>query len=351
MSSAAVATLSQPASPTGPPTRWIISRREDLTWFIGSALGGYLALALIWAGVPILPIQFIWYFALDNPHVVATTTRTYFDRAERRKLGWFLWVPIPLLALGPLAVWAGYADLFFVFAFCWQQLHVTKQHFGFMMLYKGKNGDRERVDFLLDRWFLLTSLFVPLAWFVIEIRGWAAAIPALAIAKAAVLSAYGAFAAVWIARQMQKWRAGSRVNWPKLVLLAGVIPLQWLALLFGARMGMAGALPAAIALGIFHSLQYHRLLWFHNANRYGDAAAHERNGLAAVLAKNVFRYLAIAWGLNIVINFLPLALFNSTMVQAAMWGIPFAHYCLDARIWHVREDRELAAALGMARGA
>jgi hypothetical protein len=35
------------------------------------------------------------------------------------------------------------------------------------------------------------------------------------------------------------------------------------------------------------------------------------------------------------------------MVQTALWGIPFAHYWLDAKIWHVREDKDLAAALHM----
>ena len=32
-------------------TRWIISQRDDLVWFVGSALVGYLALALLSAGV------------------------------------------------------------------------------------------------------------------------------------------------------------------------------------------------------------------------------------------------------------------------------------------------------------
>lgn len=344
MSSATIAIANSPApAPQAAGTKWIISRSEDLRWFIGSALGGYLAMVLMWAGVPVLPIQFIWYFALDNPHVVATATRTYFDKAERRKLGWLLWLPVPLVLVGPAAVLAGWGDAFFLFAFCWQQFHVTKQHFGFMMLYKAKNGDRERYDFWLDRWFLLASLFVPLAWFALSTRHW----PLPPIVEAVVLATYAVLCAAWVARQVQKVRAGSTLNWPKLALLAGVVPLQWLALLFGARSGAAGSLQAAIVLGIFHSLQYHRLLWFHNANRYAGPESEERNGLAAVLAKNVFRYMAIAMGLNLVINFLPLAIFPHKLLQAALWGIPFAHYCLDAKIWHVREDKELAQALHM----
>src|SRR5579864_3848151 len=91
------------------PARWIISKGQDLTWFIGSALVGYFALALLVLGFPLTLIQFIWSFGIDGPHVQATITRTYFDKAERARLGWYLWIPVPLLLLGPVMVWAGYA--------------------------------------------------------------------------------------------------------------------------------------------------------------------------------------------------------------------------------------------------
>ena len=119
-------------------TQWIISRRQDLIWFIGSAVISYLALGAMSLGVGVALIQFIWFFGIDGPHVQSTITRTYFDKEERARLGWFLWIPVPLLLAGPLFVWAGYGSLFFLFAVCWQQFHIVKQHFGFMMLYKGK---------------------------------------------------------------------------------------------------------------------------------------------------------------------------------------------------------------------
>ncbi|MDP8989296.1 MAG: hypothetical protein M3N41_04355 [Acidobacteriota bacterium] len=135
-------------------TQWIISKRQDLIWFIGSAVISYLALGAMTLGVGVALIQFIWFFGIDGPHVQSTITRTYFDKEERARLGWFLWIPVPLLLAGPLFVWAGFGSLFFLFAVCWQQFHIVKQHFGFMMLYKGKNKDR--TDFLLDRWLLLS---------------------------------------------------------------------------------------------------------------------------------------------------------------------------------------------------
>lgn len=62
-----------------PAPAWIISQRDDLIWFIGSALVGYLALALMAGGFPVFPIQVIWLLGVDGPHVLATVTRTYGD--------------------------------------------------------------------------------------------------------------------------------------------------------------------------------------------------------------------------------------------------------------------------------
>jgi hypothetical protein len=323
---------------------WIISRREDWTWFIGSALAGYLAIALMWAGFPLLPLQAVWFFGIDGPHVLATVTRTYFDKAERKKLGWFLWILAPLLLVGPIVAMTGHAAVFFLAAFIWQQFHVVKQHFGFVMIYKAKNRERYDIDRKLDRWFLLASLFAPLGLFVLKTqhvfeKPWL---------STAVFAAYAVLTGAWLIRQAIKWREGAQMNWPKLALLAAVVPLQWLALGFGARFGVAGALQAAIPLGLFHGLQYHRLMWFHNSNRYSLPGAEERNGLAAHLASNVATYLTVAIGLHFLLTFMPRYLFPGQTMEAALWGIAFTHYCLDAKIWRVRSDKELAVALHLA---
>src|SRR5712691_8845980 len=173
MGTATLAPLSNAAT-RADQARWIISKREDLTWFIGSALPSYLTLAFLVAGAPLAPFQFLWFFGLDGPHVLATVTRTYCDKEARRKLGWFLWMIVPLLAVGPAMALAGFSSLFFLFAVCWQHLHIVKQHFGFAMLYRAKNRERGSADVQLDRWFLLASLVVPLAIFILRTRpAWA----------------------------------------------------------------------------------------------------------------------------------------------------------------------------------
>src|SRR5579863_8510274 len=327
-------------------TQWIISKRQDLIWFIGSVVISYLALGAMTLGVGVALIQFIWFFGIDGPHVQSTITRTYFDKAERARLGWFLWIPVPLLLAGPVIVWAGFGSLFFLFAVCWQQFHIVKQHFGFMMLYKGKNKDR--TDFLLDRWLLLSSLLIPLGMFVLRTRPVIIqTVPLLAWLPIVAISLYAVLAAGWLLRQVQKLRAGLPMNWPKLGLLAMAIPLQWIALLYGSHFGPNGILRAGIALGLFHSFQYHRLMWFHNRNRYTEPGALQRHGLAARLVSNVGVYIVIAIGLNLALTFIPSALLPFQFAQATVWGLAFTHYCMDARIWRVRSDKGLAAALRM----
>src|SRR5215210_2549228 len=135
-------TLKEAAPARVVSVRWLISAREDLVWFIGSVVTSYA------------------------PHVFATFSRTYFDREERRSRGRLLWWSLLFFAAGPVAVLAGLGFLFFFLAALWAYYHVVKQHYGFMVLYKKKNGDLERADNFLDRAFLLLAFTYPFAAFV-----------------------------------------------------------------------------------------------------------------------------------------------------------------------------------------
>jgi hypothetical protein len=325
-------------------SKWIISKRDDLTWFIGSAAISYVAYALMAAGFPITLIYLIWLVGIDGPHVIATVTRTYFDRQERKRLGWFLWIIVPLVLAGPLMVWFEQAALFYLFAVCWQHYHIAKQHFGFIMLWKAKNKERDGFDLKLDKSFLLTSTILPLAIFVLKTQ--LAAWTRLQWIGSAVLAVYCGFAIFYVAHQVQKLRAGKPMNAPKLLLLAVLIPLQWLIFLHAATLGPDGIIRAGITLGLFHSFQYHRLLWFHNRNRYAVPEGWQKYGLAAFFAKDFGIYLFSAIGLHLALSILPQTMNPGVeWIKAAVWGIPFTHYMLDSKIWRVRGNKELATAL------
>src|SRR5438132_7782532 len=67
-------------------TRWIISQHDDLIWFVGTALVGYLALALMSAGVSLAVLTAVWILGPAGPHVTGTVTRSYFDKQQRAPL-------------------------------------------------------------------------------------------------------------------------------------------------------------------------------------------------------------------------------------------------------------------------
>jgi hypothetical protein len=325
-------------------TNWIISKRDDLTWFIGSAVVSYAAFGLMATGFPIMLIYLIWLIGVDGPHVIATVTRTYFDKQERQRLGWFLWIIVPLTVAGPVMVWLGFASLFYLFAVSWQHYHIIKQHYGFIMLWKAKNKDRDAFDMKLDRLFLLASTILPLGLFVVKTR--LAGITWVEWTASAVVAMYLAFVGVYLIHQVKKLRAGLPMNTPKLLLLGVLVPLQWLIFMHSATLGPDGIMRAGITLGLFHSFQYHRLLWFHNRNRYAVPEGREKYGLAAFFAKDFGIYIFTAIGLHILLSVLPQTMNPGVAwITAAIWGIPFTHYMLDSKIWKVRGNKELAAAL------
>ena len=124
--------------------------------------------------------------------------------------GWagFCGFPCPCCCWDRSSYYAGFGSLFFLFAVCWQQFHIVKQHFGFMMLYKGKNKDR--TDFLLDRWLLLSSLLIPLGMFVLRTRPVIIqTVPLLAWLPTVAISLYALLAAGWLLRQGAKAARGA----------------------------------------------------------------------------------------------------------------------------------------------
>jgi hypothetical protein len=147
--------------------RWIISARDDVIWFIGSVVSSYLLLFLyVWGIVPLIPMVAFWAILIDAPHVFGTFSRTYFDRTERHNRARLLWGSLLFFAIGPVLVLAGFGFVFLFVAALWAYYHLVKQHYGFMVLYKKKNGDLARVDNVLDRVLLLFAFNYPFVEFI-----------------------------------------------------------------------------------------------------------------------------------------------------------------------------------------
>ena len=317
---------------------WIISKRDDLFWFIGSTLTGYLAVALIVIAPETYsaPLAFIWGVLIAGPHFFATATRTYCDSNQRRMLGGILWAIIPLSILPLLVVWLGGKTILFVFGSLWGTYHVAKQHLGIVMLYKRKNGERDKLDLQIDKRFLLVSLTTPLVLFAL----WVLALPIRPLFILGIILQIVLLAS-YLHRQFAKFRQGQQMNWPKLMLLSLIVPLHWLAFIAAITNPISGLFIFGIAVNIGHSLQYHRLTWFHNRNRYAT-----RSGLSGFLSRRVVYYYGAAFGLYFFF-FVCSRTLPSGGDELFLTGPIFMHYVLDAKIWRTRDDPELAGALNL----
>ncbi len=338
--------------------RWIISAREDLVWFIGSVLSSYLLLALYISGlVPLVWMVGAWAVLIDAPHVFGTFSRTYFDRMERRTRKRLLWGSLVFFLVGPLMVLAGAGLIFFFLAALWAYYHLVKQHYGFMVLYKKKNDDLARIDNALDRTFLLLAFTYPFVAFIERDPEAMKRVPAglqsgIGILATALLIATLLAAAAWLFRQAQRAVQGQPLNLPKYLLLAAAIPMHWIVLLTP----MEHKTIAIVAiLTIYHNLQYHRLIWFHNQKYTKQADAREHYGAAELISRRLIYYIAfgILFGLwyQLPRQYMRATFGETTtvtqIVAAFFWGYAFIHYYLDSKIWRVRRDPAVGKALQM----
>jgi len=322
---------------------WIIDRKNDLIWYIGSALAGWLYIGIIlfairttqnpltdalatlrFGGLEIpltlkLLVVLSWAFLIDSPHVWATLARTYLDpdewRVRRRELmiswGWFLLGPVAILlpyligaALSPFGInfspfWLGFGALiYFVFFRLWAYYHVVRQHWGFFMLYKRRNNDLDDArENQVDKWFFNLSLYLPLAMFMTSpFYDSTPGFPSLglrhnlfenfSIGGILYPITWALFLITIIAYlgwQWRRWQNGAPLNGAKLLLMLSIIPLHFVA--FAHPILVVFVVPL-VTVG--HNLQYHRIVWTYGQNKYGEE---QRPGFE--IARKIFSRLPI----------------------------------------------------------
>jgi hypothetical protein len=375
--------------------RWIISARDDLVWFIGSVASSYALLLLYVSGVlPLIPMVALWAILIDAPHVFGTFSRTYFDRVERRNRARLLWGSLLFFVVGPIMVFAGLGLVFFFLAALWAYYHLVKQHYGFMVLYKKKNNDLAPLDNALDRLLLLFAFNYPFVAFIARDPEAMTRVPAslrFGVNGLATLLLAGTIIlfVAWLIRQGQRLLTGEALDLPKYLLLAAAIPMHWIVLLTP----MPNKPIAIVAiLTIYHNLQYHRLIWFHNKKyklsdklkfvehagagfqgsslivKEGVASQNldlrHKYGAAELISRRLLYYIGFGVLFGIIyqgprqfLGYINLtngggiASEQSFAVQLGisfLWGYAFIHYYLDSKIWRVRRDPAVGKALNMA---
>jgi hypothetical protein len=386
--------------------RWIISARDDLVWLIGSVASSYLLLILYVKGVlPLVPMVALWAILIDAPHVFGTFSRTYFDRTERRNRSHLLWASLLFFAIGPIMVFAGAGLIFFFLAALWAYYHLVKQHYGFMVLYKKKNNDLAGVDNALDRLLLLFAFNYPFVAFIARDPEAMARVPATLQSgvnglATILLAGTIVLGVAWLGRQIQRVITGEPLNVPKYLLLAAAIPMHWIVLLTPMPHK-----PIAIVaiLTIYHNLQYHRLIWFHNKKYttkpsrtptpgspagqpgWGGTVREDPSGSTAIMngsmlnldlrakygaaeliSRRLLYYIAfgilfgvIYQGPRQILGYVSLknsggshSSFATQSLAAQLgisflWGYAFIHYYLDSKIWRIRRDPSVGKALNM----
>ncbi|MDB5096993.1 MAG: hypothetical protein JWM80_1414 [Cyanobacteria bacterium RYN_339] len=388
------------------PIPWLLGPRRDLAFYLGSCLAGWaivaIALLAAWAFPDALghrlrvgPFVFsvwlavwtIWHFLLDIPHGWGTYARTLLDpdeRARRKGLlilscGWFLVGPA-LLAGTQLAIAGGYAlpsargKVFIDFMLLvqlWTYHHVVRQHWGMLALYRRKAG--ETTGARVDRWAFDALVYLPLVWFitggVFQAAGYPSHwqhVPVLAgfsVADVVQPASVSIFVGTVLAYGLYQWHLGARRrNVPKLLLLAGIVPLHVAAFAHPLLATLAGPI---VVIG--HNIQYLCLVYHYGQARY--AKRPERRYRWARLAFRglpLFMLCALAYvyvfRLGPWVDWIGLRALRG-LVEGLLWvpeltqevarqcarqmiatfmaGFVMQHYFLDSFIWRVREDDEM----------
>ncbi len=355
---------------------WVVSRSQDLLWFQGSALAGVLLL-LAFLALPKLDqsnysvlhpavwLLLFWGVIFDGSHVMATYARTYFAADAQSKAALpgsksFAW-----LLLGPAVAMLDYFccvphpsvvgqagwlfGIFLSLAYLWAYYHLIRQHYGFLALYRRKEGKTPSL-FAPDALFLWVGSAYPFLRFNLSDAYQSSGLPVLlpdtwlaplrlALDAGALLFLL-ALVGFWLYRTSQQrestqhQRLGPRHLF--LMIVVGFSNLTFAVL--------DNLLVITAVLTIFHNLQYHRIVWQyehgHQRVPMGSIGLYAAAGIGFGLLWYAPRVIGVATADG--------DLWRNVLIGLG-WGVAFHHYYIDARIWRVR--RQAAVGQALDRGA
>ena len=310
-----------------------------------------------------------FFVSFDVAHVWATAYLTYFDAASFRKRKWLYSIPIPAFFIGafllhlasPMVFWSGVAYFAIV--------HFAKQQYGFIAIYKAKYGERDPLDYKLDKFTLWTGAFGPVLIWHAQPRGqfdwwdngerFLLKLPEQAQWVIAVIMIVCAL--LYIARQVQLYQQTRTFNFGKnLWMLASWI--SWtVGLMFADNL-----LVSAAFINLFHGLPFLVLVWRRGKTKYKERTKgfarwvfHKKNWLIfygiiiALALVEESAWDALVWHTyteqwlgkkGIELSHLWLSL-----TVAALSTPQLVHYFLDAFLWKFnKHNDDLPEALGFA---
>lgn len=220
---------------------WLFSRRTDLLAFGAPALASLLLVAVgLATGLAAQDTPpGLWLLAVvgvDVAHVWSTAYRVYADPAEvRRRPALYLGVPA-LAWLAGVALHLQSAALFWRVLAYVAVFHFVRQQYGWVMLYRRRAGENDRLGRWADGAMIYLATIYPLvAWharlprrFHWFLRGdFVAGLPAAA--ERVALTAYAVVACVYVVRAVHGARRGL-VPWGKHLVVASTALCWWLGI-------------------------------------------------------------------------------------------------------------------------
>ncbi|MDB4954380.1 MAG: putative transrane protein [Myxococcales bacterium] len=149
-------------------SKWLLSRRIDLAIFGGTAA---IALVLVALG-PYLGAgndapEWSWIagvLLVDVAHVWSTAFVVYLDPAEwKRRPALYAGVPIAMF-IGGVALYACGEGLFWRVIAYLAVFHFIRQQYGWVMMYRARNNERDRLGRWLDGATIYVATVYPLIW-------------------------------------------------------------------------------------------------------------------------------------------------------------------------------------------
>lgn len=351
-------------------SRWLFSAPLDLAVFGGTAV---VALALV-ALAPALGIggdspEWTWItgvLLVDVAHVWSTSFIVYLDPVEWRRR--------PLLyALTPLAAFAAGVALYawgpgpFWRAIAYLAVyHFIRQQYGWVMMYRGRNGERDRIGRWLDGATIYLATIYPLVWWHAHLpRGFAwmrtgdflTGLPVWVADATGIV--YLALLAIYVGRAAAQLVRRQPVSWGKHLVVATTAAC-WYVGIVATNTDYA----FTVTNVLIHGVPYMALVYVYARNAARDPAA--KQGASARLlgggrARAIIVFLSTLWLVAYAEELLwDRALWHDrewlfgsgfdvgsgAVILAPLLAVPqLTHYFLDGFLWRRRANPRLGRLL------
>ncbi|MES2215591.1 MAG: hypothetical protein V4485_06265 [Pseudomonadota bacterium] len=167
---------------------WIISKNQDLLWFIGPSTLGLLMIATYYfltgtLGLDPKPVNLVlilFWSTIDMSHYFASYTRTYFNKQYFKNHKILLMSGLGFFLCATFALFASYAFSYITLtevkqviviisyiSLCFAYYHLARQHWGFISLYRLKNNETDVVSRKVDALVLTSGILYPFVKFIL----------------------------------------------------------------------------------------------------------------------------------------------------------------------------------------